>query len=70
MNISTIIVILGIVVLEDLHVEYLDVKTTFLHDNLDEDTYMVQSEGFQIVGKEKIGVQTKEKICMAVDIGN
>ncbi|KAL9271103.1 Retrovirus-related Pol polyprotein from transposon TNT 1-94-like protein [Drosera capensis] len=39
---------------EDLHLEQLDVKTTFLHGVLDEDIYMVQPEGYQIVGKENL----------------
>nr|KYP56368.1 Retrovirus-related Pol polyprotein from transposon TNT 1-94 [Cajanus cajan] len=39
---------------EDLHLEQLDVKTTFLHGDLDENIYMVQPEGFQIVGKENL----------------
>ncbi|GKA44650.1 retrovirus-related pol polyprotein from transposon TNT 1-94 [Tanacetum coccineum] len=33
--------------------EQLDVKTTFLHGDLDKDIYMTQSEGFQSAGKEE-----------------
>ncbi|KAL9263538.1 Retrovirus-related Pol polyprotein from transposon TNT 1-94-like protein [Drosera capensis] len=43
-----------LVVKEDLHLEQLDVKTTFLHGDLDEDIYMVQQEGHQIVGKKNL----------------
>nr|GEV65401.1 cytochrome P450 704C1-like [Tanacetum cinerariifolium] len=39
--------VLSIVASEDLHLEQLDVKTTFLHGDLDEDIYMTQPEGFQ-----------------------
>ena len=42
----TIRTVLGIVAAEDLHLEQLDVKTAFLHGDLDEDIYMQQPEGF------------------------
>nr|GEW34230.1 zinc finger, CCHC-type [Tanacetum cinerariifolium] len=45
--------ILSIVASDDLHLEQLDVKTTFLHGDLDEDIYMTQLEGFQSAGKEE-----------------
>ena len=37
---SSIWVILGIVAIQDLELEQLDVKTTFLHGELDEDIHM------------------------------
>ncbi|GJV22325.1 retrovirus-related pol polyprotein from transposon TNT 1-94 [Tanacetum coccineum] len=45
--------VLSIVASEDLHLEQLDVKTAFLHGDLDEDIYMTQPEGFQSAGKEE-----------------
>ncbi|GKB55830.1 retrovirus-related pol polyprotein from transposon TNT 1-94 [Tanacetum coccineum] len=45
--------VLSIVAFEDLHLEQLDVKTAFLHGDLDEDIYLIQLEGFQSVGKEE-----------------
>ncbi|GJV21197.1 retrovirus-related pol polyprotein from transposon TNT 1-94 [Tanacetum coccineum] len=45
--------VLSIVASEDLHLEQLDVKTAFLHGDLDEDIYLIQLEGFQSVGKEE-----------------
>ncbi|KAL9266778.1 Retrovirus-related Pol polyprotein from transposon TNT 1-94-like protein, partial [Drosera capensis] len=51
---TTIRLVLSIVTAEDLHLEQLDVKTAFLHGDLDEDIYMVQPEGYQIAGKEKL----------------
>ncbi|KAJ9551831.1 hypothetical protein OSB04_015876 [Centaurea solstitialis] len=49
---TTIRLVLSIVAAEGLHLEQLDVKTAFLHGDLDEDIYMAQPEGFQVVGKE------------------
>ena len=37
---TSIITILSLVAVEDLHLEQLDVKTTFLHGDLEEDIYM------------------------------
>ncbi|GJT08330.1 retrovirus-related pol polyprotein from transposon TNT 1-94 [Tanacetum coccineum] len=45
--------VLSIVASEDLHLEKLDVKTTFLHGDHDEDIYMTQQEGFQSARKEE-----------------
>ena len=39
---TSIRTILSIVATEDLHLEQLDVKTTFLHGDLDEEIYMEQ----------------------------
>jgi len=49
---TTIRLVLSIVVVEDLHLANLDVKTTFLHGDLDENIYMVQLEGFQVAGNK------------------
>ena len=39
---TSIMTILSLVVVEDLHLEQLDVKTTILHGDLEEDIYMQQ----------------------------
>jgi len=36
----------------DLELEQLDVKTTFLHGELEEQIYMHQTKGFSVEGKE------------------
>ena len=50
MKMSIIRLVLGMVVAENLHLEQLDVKTTFLHGDLEEDLYMIQLEGFIVQG--------------------
>ncbi|KAL8133698.1 hypothetical protein AgCh_008946 [Apium graveolens] len=44
---TTVRIVLGIVATEELHLEQLDVQTAFLHGDLEEDIYMVRSDGFQ-----------------------
>ena len=49
---TTLRLLLGIMVTEDLELEQLDVKTTFLHIDLEEDIYMSQPAGFTTAGEE------------------
>ena len=49
---SSIRALLGIVAFHDYELEQLDVKTAFLHRELEEDIYMQQLEGFTASGKE------------------
>uniref|UniRef100_A0A2N9I546 Integrase catalytic domain-containing protein n=1 Tax=Fagus sylvatica TaxID=28930 RepID=A0A2N9I546_FAGSY len=51
-KLTTIRLVLGIVAAENLHLEQLDVKTAFLHGDLEEDIYMHQPQGFIVQGKE------------------
>ena len=46
LKLVSIRVVLALVALLDLELEQLDVKTTFLHGDLDEKIYMEQPEGF------------------------
>ena len=62
MKLTTIRVVLGIVAVENLHLEQLDVKTTFLHGDLEEDIYMQQPEGFTIQGKENQVCKLKKSL--------
>ncbi|GJR54722.1 retrovirus-related pol polyprotein from transposon TNT 1-94 [Tanacetum coccineum] len=54
--------VLSIVAVEDLHLEQLDVKTSFLHGDLDEDIYMTQPESFQSARKKENLVCKLKKI--------
>jgi ATP-binding cassette subfamily B (MDR/TAP) protein 1 len=49
---SSIRVVLGIAATMDLEIEQLDVKTMFLHIDLEVEIYMEQPEGFVVEGKE------------------
>ncbi|RVW86791.1 Retrovirus-related Pol polyprotein from transposon TNT 1-94 [Vitis vinifera] len=51
---SAIRLVLGMVAIENLHIEQLDVKTTFFHGDLEEDLYMIQLEGFIVQGQENL----------------
>ncbi|XP_060182496.1 wall-associated receptor kinase 5-like [Lycium barbarum] len=50
----TIRTVLGLVAKENLHLQQMDVKTAFLHGDLDEEIYMRQPEGFKVKGKENL----------------
>lgn len=50
-RLTTIRVVLTMCAAYDLHLEQLDVNTTFLHGELEEEIYMLQPEGFEEKGK-------------------
>jgi Reverse transcriptase (RNA-dependent DNA polymerase) len=47
---SSIRVVLGLAASLDLEIKQLDVKTAFLHGDLEEELYMKQPEGFEKIG--------------------
>ena len=59
---TSIRVLLAIVAHQNLELEQLDVKTAFLHGELDEEIYMTQPDGFQEPGKEDYVCRLKKSL--------
>ena len=59
---NSIRTILSIVATENLHLEQLDVKTFFLHGDLDEEIYMAQPQGFEVKAKENLVCRLKKSL--------
>jgi hypothetical protein len=59
---TSIRIILSLVVVEDFHLEQLDVKTTFLHGDLEEEIYMQQPQGYEVKGKENLVCRLKKSL--------
>ena len=54
--------ILSPVVVEDLYLEQLDVKTSFLHGDLEEEIYMQRPQGYEVKGKENLVYRLKKSL--------
>jgi hypothetical protein len=59
---SSIRAFFGIIAMHDLELEQLDVKTVFLHGELEEEIYMDQPEGFIVPGKEDLVCKLKRTL--------
>ncbi|QHO13807.1 Retrovirus-related Pol polyprotein [Arachis hypogaea] len=59
---SSIRVVLGLAASLNLEVEQLDVKTAFLHGDIDKEIYMEQPEGFEVKGKEHLVCKLKKSL--------
>jgi hypothetical protein len=46
----------------DLEIEQMDVKTTFLHGDLEEEIYMKQPKGFVLKGKQELVCKLKRSL--------
>jgi hypothetical protein len=53
-NMNSVRNILRVVAVEYFHPEQLDVKTTFLHGDLEEEIYMQHAHGYEVKGKENL----------------
>ena len=56
------LVAVGLVAVEYFHLEQLDVQTTFLHGDLEEDIYMQQPQGYEVKGKENLVYRLKKSL--------
>ena len=54
--------VLGLAASLSLEIEQIDVKTTFLHGDLEEEIYMEQPEGFKVDGKENFVCKLKKSL--------
>ena len=61
-KLNTIRYVLSIVASENLYLEQLDVKTAFLHGDLNEEIYMHQPEGFSEEVKENMVCRLKKSL--------
>jgi hypothetical protein len=59
---TSIRTILSLVAVEYFHLEQLDVKTTFLHGDLEEDIYMQQPQGYEVKGKDNLVFRLKNSL--------
>ena len=59
---TSIRTILSLVAVEHLHLEQLDVKTTFLHGDLEEEIYMQQPQGYEVKGKKNLVCRLKKSL--------
>ena len=59
---TSIHTILSIMAIEDFHLKHLDIKTTFIHGDLDEDIYMAQPQGFELKGKDNLVCKLKKSL--------
>ena len=59
---TSIRTVLSISASMNMEIEQLDVKTTFLHGELDEEIYMLQPKGFVEKGKENSVCQLKKSL--------
>jgi hypothetical protein len=59
---SSIHVVLSLAASLDLKIEQMDVKTAFLHGDLEEEIYVEQPEGFRVKGKEDYVCRLKKSL--------
>ena len=59
---TSIRTILSLVAVEDLHLEQLDVKTSFLHGDLEEEICMQQPQGYEVKREGEFGLEVEEEL--------
>ena len=61
-KLTSIIFLLSIATSFDLELEQMDVKTSFLHGDMEEEIYMKQPEGFIVTGKKELVCKLKKSL--------
>ena len=61
-KVTSIRLLLSVAAAFDFEVEQMDVKTTFLHGDLEEEIYMKQPEGFAVKGKKELVCKLKKSL--------
>jgi hypothetical protein len=61
-KVTSIRLLLSVATAFDFEVEQMDVKTTFLHGDLEEEIYMKQPEGFAVKGKKELVCKLKKSL--------
>ena len=61
-KLTSIIFMLSIVAAFDFEIEQMDVKTTFLHEDLEEEIFMKQPEGYAMKGKKELVCKLKKSL--------
>jgi len=59
---SSIRILLALVAQNELDLDQLDVKTAFLHGDLEEEIYMTQPTGYKTAGKEELICKLKKSL--------
>eukprot|EP00253_Pinus_taeda_P003962 PITA_03962 len=60
-EVASIRLLLSVVTAFNFEVEQMDVKTTFIHEDLEEEIYMKQPKGFVVKGKKELCPKTQEE---------
>ena len=61
-KVTSIRLLLSVAAAFDFEVEQMDVKTAFLHGDLEEEIYMKQPEGFAVKGKKELASKLKKSL--------
>ena len=61
-KVTSIRLLLSVAVAFDFEIEQMDVKTAFLHGDLEEEIYMKQPEGFMVKGKKELVCRLKKSL--------
>ena len=59
---TSIKTVLNLVAIDDLHLEQVDVKISFLHGDLEEKIYMQQLEGYEVKGKDNLVCRLRKSL--------